>query len=188
MDQDNNDPNNVAYMALLNRNIPGVGTTALNKATDQTRAAQKPQSHSVAQQGVSTSLTEKQRHAIQTLEKALENAPYVSEGEEPYETVHIVPPSKLQDAVALHTETDTKVDPTLPSATQLLQALKELSMIEDTDDGENDLDHDDAVCEQTFDLATILASSNPGHKEIATALHTIFGYDPSQSTRNSSNS
>ncbi|KAG0075492.1 hypothetical protein BGZ93_004187, partial [Podila epicladia] len=83
------DSTDAAYMSLLNRVIPGVGNTPLT-----TKPTTKPKLNHITSMSASTSpstLTATQQQAIKTLEGAVENALFVSEGEEPYATVHIVP-------------------------------------------------------------------------------------------------
>ncbi|KAF8952577.1 hypothetical protein CPC16_012029 [Podila verticillata] len=159
----NQDPD-VAYMSLLNRVIPGVGSTPLiTKPSTNLR-------HITSTSATPSSLTTSQQQAIKTLEDALENALFVSEGEEPYATVHIVP-----------TKTFTSTAPALPSAPELLQILKGID--DDLDQGDDDDEvKDGTTCERTTDLKAILAPTNPGHQAIANALHSIFGYDATSST------
>ncbi|KAG0026480.1 hypothetical protein BGZ81_006321 [Podila clonocystis] len=158
------DPADVAYMSLLNRVIPGVGNTPLT-----TKSTTKPQpTHITSTSTTPSSLTTTQQQAIKTLKGALENALFVSEGEEPYATVHIVP-TKISTASSTH--------PALPSAPELLQILKDSGISDDLDQGDDVEDEDDATCERTTDLSAILAPTNPGHQDIDKALHSIFGYD-----------
>ncbi|KAF9310204.1 hypothetical protein BG003_008832 [Podila horticola] len=160
------DPADAAYMSLLNRVIPGVGSMPLT-----TKPATKPTPTHIASTSTLTTsspLTATQQQAIKTLEDALENALFVSEGEEPYATVHIAPTK---------TFTTSTTHPALPSAPELLQILKDTRIAEDLDQGDSVEDEDDATCERTMDLKAILAPTNPGHQDIAKALHSIFGYD-----------
>lgn len=156
-----------AYMSLLNRVIPGVGNTPL-----ATKPSTKPRQHITSASTTPSPLTTSQQQALRTLEDALENALFVSEGEEPYATVHIVP-----------TKTFASTAPALPSAPELLQILKDTGIGEDLDQGDDDgEDQDNTTCERTTDLKAILAPTNPGHQNIAKALHSIFGYDTASST------
>ncbi|KAG0353566.1 hypothetical protein BG005_007153 [Podila minutissima] len=160
------DPTDAAYMSLLNRVIPGVGNMPLT-----TKPTTKPKPAHITSMSTSTSpssLTTTQRQAIKTLEGALENALFVSEGEEPYAAVHIVPTTSF---------TASTTHPALPSAPELRQILKDTGITDDLDQGDDAEDEDDATCERTMDLKVILAPKNPGHEDIAKALRSIFGYD-----------
>ncbi|KAF9963148.1 hypothetical protein BGZ70_007604, partial [Mortierella alpina] len=51
---------------------------------------------------------------------------------------------------------------------------------------EDDEDYDSATCERSFDLHTILSSSNPGADKIAKALKDVFLQDPAAAASSTS--
>ncbi|KAF9299236.1 hypothetical protein BGZ88_012203 [Linnemannia elongata] len=92
----NNDDINAAYMNMLNRNIPGVGNNPLHPtSTTTTKPTTTASTHLTNKStnanltSTTPSVTKNQQHAIDTLQAAIKNALYISEGEEPYQTVHI---------------------------------------------------------------------------------------------------
>ncbi|GJJ73799.1 hypothetical protein EMPS_06157 [Entomortierella parvispora] len=153
MDQEQN-KDDIAYMSLLTRDIPGVGAKPLVAA--KTNSQKKIDSNSSA-----STLSDNQRRAIKTLEVALEDAIFVSEGEEPFEIVHI--PKE-------HAATPSSSSLPLPTEAEFLQLIEEMHLISEDDDVE------ELSCERTFDLKQVLANTHPGAKKIEHALRDIFHY------------
>ncbi|KAF9088235.1 hypothetical protein BGX23_007551 [Mortierella sp. AD031] len=197
----------VAYMNMLNRNIPGVGNNPLTSATTTTTTTApppaKPTTTTTTHLTNKTTtlptkpLTQNQRHAIDTLNAALKDALYVSEGEEPFQTVHITigtgpgAGTASPQPSAAATATTATATATAPSTTttsfpseadfvtlletaQLLTPSSSFSLQQAEDD-------DAKTCEKSSDLQSILNKSNPGSDKIAQALHDIFGYPSSPS-------
>ncbi|KAF8939062.1 hypothetical protein BGZ47_008330 [Haplosporangium gracile] len=171
--QDNNDDINASYMNMLNRNIPGVGNNPLIPVTTTTRPAHL--TNKITNSNLTMSpVTENQRRAIETLQTALKDAFYISEGEEPYQTVHI---STITGTASTTDLTKTTSFPTeqefvtLLHTTQLLSSFQQLTQNEDEDE--------ESTCEKSFDLQSILTKSNPGSEKLAQALHDVFGLSSS---------
>ncbi|KAG0372407.1 hypothetical protein BGX24_000298 [Mortierella sp. AD032] len=188
MDNDNNDDLNNAYMNMLNRNIPGVGnnplvpstttntTTGATTTISTTHLTNKNTTPTSATTAMSTTgLTQKQRHAIDTLQASLKDALFISEGEEPFQTVHISTATGTKGATTALTTTTTSSFPTeqefrtLLHTTHLLPSFQSLQEAQDEDEDANN------TCERSSDLHSVLSKSNPGSDKIAQALHTIFG-------------
>ncbi|KAF9909017.1 hypothetical protein EC991_009200 [Linnemannia zychae] len=213
---DNNTPTdddlNNAYMNMLNRNIPGVGNNPITPSTTTTTTTTTPAptaTHLTNKNTANTlltnttatdsSLTQKQRDAIDTLKASLKDALFVSEGEEPFQTVHIsTSASDTTKATATSTPTDTVAMTTtttsLPTeqefrtllySTHLLPSFQsqqhQLQESQDDDNDDDNEDDDQDVCERSSDLGSILTNANPGSDKIAQALHTIFDYPLSSS-------
>ncbi|KAF9998916.1 hypothetical protein BGZ80_006530 [Entomortierella chlamydospora] len=155
------------YMAMLTRNIPGVGVgnAPLNSAVSPPTILTNKNLT-----GAALTLTDKQRHAIGILDSATKDAIFVSEGDEPFQTVHLIPKQSDTHLVANNTSAPSP----LPTASELLTLLKDAQLIsaDDDDDEETPIEY-----EQSFDLKAILSSSNPGAQNIADALQQIFQYD-----------
>ncbi|KAF9154632.1 hypothetical protein BG015_000398, partial [Linnemannia schmuckeri] len=176
--QDNNDDINAAYMNMLNRNIPGVGNNPLTPITTTTTTTTTRPTHLTNKTIDSTltmsPVTENQRHAIDTLQAAVKDALYISEGEEPYQTVHIstttgtAPTSALTKTTSFPTEQEFA---TILHTTQLLPSFQQLTQNEDEDE--------ESICEKSSNLQSILNKSNPGSEKLAQALHDIFGFSSS---------
>ncbi|KAI1320171.1 hypothetical protein EDD11_001775 [Mortierella claussenii] len=157
------DPNDAAYMSLLTRTIPGVGDTlSTTSASNTTVNLSKHQDQK--------NLTEKQWHAIKVLEEAQKDALYISEGEEPFQTVCIVPEPSGTAAGAARKEA---LSTPLPTGTELLQFLRNGHVLSEQEDMSN------VTCEISSGLDMILNKSNPGADRIAKALQDIFQYDSS---------
>ncbi|KAG0056937.1 hypothetical protein BGZ83_002877 [Gryganskiella cystojenkinii] len=173
MEPERQNPDDIAYMNLLTREIPGVGGKPLTPAHRNGSAKEKISTKLASS---SSTMTENQRSAIKTLETALEDALFVSEGEEPFETVHLIPKKHSSAATA------TPVAHTpLPTEKEFLTMVKEMRLI--TDDSEDEADDtEDLTCARTCDLNSVLSSSNPGADKIARALRDIFHYHASKHT------
>ncbi|KAF9345239.1 hypothetical protein BGX26_003362 [Mortierella sp. AD094] len=161
-----------AYMSMLTRNIPGVGNTPLNSATlnPPTILTNKD-----CLTGAALTLTDKQRHAISVLDGARKDALFVSEGEEPFQIVHLIP--KQSDTPHVVTSTSAPSPP--PTGSELLTLLKDAQLIPADGNEETPIEY-----EQSFDLKAILSNSNPGAQNIAVALHQLFQYDLSHGNHN----
>ncbi|KAF9360411.1 hypothetical protein BGX34_007777 [Mortierella sp. NVP85] len=156
----NQDSVDAAYMSLLIRNIQGVG----NNSIQQTPSA-------ATAQIANKDLTDKQINAIRTLDEALKDALFVSEGEEPFQTVHIVPKQSIALDASNAVETkDTASHKPLPTDAEFVQLLAEEQLIPDDEDGQ-----DEILCERSTDLSSIL--DNPGCGHITKALQDLFGKD-----------
>jgi len=157
----NQDSVDAAYMSLLTRNIQGVG----NNSIQQTPSAATATTAQIANKD----LTDKQIYAIRTLDEALKDALFVSEGEEPFQTVHIVPKQSIaQDTSnAVETEDPASHKP-LPTNAEFVQLLVEEQLIPDDED-----DQDEILCERSTDLSSILDNSGCSH--ITNALQDLFG-------------
>ncbi|KAF8941221.1 hypothetical protein BGZ58_001025 [Dissophora ornata] len=172
----NQDQNDAAYMSLLTRNIPGVGNTPLSSVTSKPDFNLLHITNKRAEALSTTSMSDKQRDAIKTLEKARNDAFFVSEGDEPFQTVHIIPTQS--ETVFISNPADPRP---LPSEAEFLKLLKDAQIVDE------DQDVADATCEKIFDLRAILNKSNPGADKIAKALHEVFDYDPSASATSEGN-
>ncbi|KAF9134160.1 hypothetical protein BGW39_007898 [Mortierella sp. 14UC] len=202
MDNDNtNDDLNNVYMNMLNRNIPGVGNNPITPSTTTTTttapAATATTTHLTNKNTANTlmntagtggSLTQKQRHAIDALTASLKDALFISEGEEPFQTVHIsigtsgTTPATMDTTTASVTTFPTEQEfRTLLHTTHLLPSFQSQHQQQEAQDGDDDNDDDQDVCERSSDLGSILAKSNPGSDKIAQALHTHFEYPSSSS-------
>ncbi|KAG0326929.1 hypothetical protein BGZ99_008693 [Dissophora globulifera] len=172
------DLNDAAYMAMLTRNIPGVGTAPVASTSVSNPPASDAghitsNNHSVA----STTLTDKQRRAIQALDAARHGAFFVSEGDEPFETAHIVPSSLV--AATTTTEASTTDQRPAPTAAELLAILRDAQLI-------NDEDAMDADCEKDPHLRDILEVPYPGAKELARTVCDLFNYDATSASKETS--
>ncbi|KAG0195840.1 hypothetical protein BGX28_000530 [Mortierella sp. GBA30] len=167
MEQNQND---AAYLSMLTRNIPGVGNTPLSSNASKRSSTSDPLTNRDKNNLNSNDLTEKQRQATKTLDSALSDALFVSEGEEPFQIVHIIPTeSSLQSNVSASSSSLP-----LPTDRELLKILKSARLLPEDDDV------DDINCERSFDLQPILDSStSPGADKIAKALKDVFQQDPS---------
>ncbi|KAF9435819.1 hypothetical protein BGZ76_005473 [Entomortierella beljakovae] len=163
MDQNQN--SEAAYMSMLTRNIPGVGTAPFSSTT--TTPATPTTTLLTNFSGPSSALTDTQSHAINILEGAIKDALFVSEGEEPFQVVHIIP---NQSAPIVDSNMSTPPPP--PSSEELLKILNDSLHIPLEDNGIL------TQCEQLSDLKAITDDSNPGGKRIAVALKEIFGSQP----------
>ncbi|KAG0300812.1 hypothetical protein BGZ97_003069 [Linnemannia gamsii] len=178
--QESYDGLNTAYMNMLNRNIPGVGNNPLNTTTTKpTHLTNKTKDTTSAT--ATTLLTQNQRHAIDTLQAAIKDAFYVSEGEEPYQTVHITTTTTTTTGATALKKTTTSFPTeqefvTLLHATQLLPSFQQQQqqVQEDEDEGN--------TCEKSSNLQSILNTSNPGSDKLAKALQDVFGYCSSSSS------
>jgi len=159
MDQEQS-KDDIAYMSLLTRDVPGVGTKPLVATGTDNRQKIDPSSPA-------STLSDSQHRAIKTLEAALKDALFVSEGEESFETVHIVPKK--------HIATSSSNNLPLPTEAEFLQLAGEMHLISDDPEDQDD-DAEDLSCERTFDLKSVLASTNPGADKIEHALRDIFHY------------
>ncbi|KAG0060629.1 hypothetical protein BGZ89_012095 [Linnemannia elongata] len=183
-DNNNDDINNdinAAYMNMLNRNIPGVGnnplhptSTTTTKPTTTTPTHLTNKSTNANLTSTTPSVTKNQQHAIDTLQAAIKNALYISEGEEPYQTVHIsTTTTGTTGATAETVLTKNTSFPTeqqfvhLLQTIQLLPSFQQLVQTEDEDEGN--------TCEKSFNFQSILNKSNPGSDKLAQALHDVFG-------------
>lgn len=166
-----------SYMALLTRHIPGVGT---NSNSSQ----QHPPSAASATAHFMSPLTDKQKDAIRILDGAHKDALFVSEGEEPFQTVHIAPKRSIAQDTPTAAATDNAASQQpLPSETEFIRLLQEAQLIP-YDDGD---DHETfkVICERTKDLSSILNEFNTGRGNISKALHDLFGYDATFEANNS---
>ncbi|KAF9183796.1 hypothetical protein BGZ51_003750 [Haplosporangium sp. Z 767] len=167
------DPNDAAYMAMLTRNIPGVGNTPLVATSTKTTT---PATTEVP-------ATDHQRQAMEILERAITGSLFVSEGDEPFQVVHIVP-NGSSFSTAEMSSTDSSLP--LPSESEFVRILKNAQLSSLGATGQHDIDSDNdeemTTCEKTSDLQSILRKSNPGTDRIAKALQDIYHYDPSSST------
>ncbi|KAF9575135.1 hypothetical protein EC968_004361 [Mortierella alpina] len=173
-------PNDAAYLSMLTRNIPGVGNTPLNNQSASTPTTSALLTNN--KPGLNTKLTTKQTEATHALETAASGALFVSEGDEPFQLVHIDPhptSSSSSSSSSLSSSTSKPVgttasSPALPTETEFLSILKKGHLLAVDDDD----DFDSASCERSFDLQTILSSSNPGADKICKALQDVFLQDP----------
>ncbi|KAF9544092.1 hypothetical protein EC957_012387 [Mortierella hygrophila] len=175
----NNDDINAAYMNMLNRNIPGVGNNPLHP----TSTIAKPTTMHLSNKSTNAnhtstpSVTKNQQHAISTLQAAIKDALYISEGEEPYQTVHISPTTTTGTAGAIAATALTKNTSfpteqefvTLLQTSQLLPSFQQLTETEDEDEDEGN------TCEKSSNFRSVLNESNPGSDKLAQAFHDIFG-------------
>ncbi|KAF9104703.1 hypothetical protein BGX27_009985 [Mortierella sp. AM989] len=171
--------NDAAYMSMLTRNIPGVGNTPLTSSTLNSSITTLNSSSTttlLTNKEVTSTLTDNQRHAIDILEDARKDAYFVSEGEEPFQIVHIIPNHSITPVA-----TDTRAPLPLPTSSELLRLLKDAQFIPTDNSEETPVE-----CEQLLDLKTILNTSNPGAKNIAIALQELFHYDPSRESHTNS--
>ncbi|KAG0277467.1 hypothetical protein BGZ95_005899 [Linnemannia exigua] len=122
-------------------------------------------------------LTQKQRHAIDTLQASLKDALFISEGEEPFQTVHISTTNTgTTGATVAPTTTAAASFPTEQEFRTLLHTTDLLPSFQSLQEAQDDQDEDsNNTCERSSDLHSILSKSNPGSDKIAQALHTIFG-------------
>ncbi|KAG0258905.1 hypothetical protein BG011_002991 [Mortierella polycephala] len=168
------DPNDAAYMAMLTRKIPGVGDTPLVPTSTATATAAK----------TTAAATDHQRQAMEILERAITGSLFVSEGDEPFQVVHIVP-NGSSFSTAETSSTDSSSLP-LPSESEFVRILKDTQLSSlgtiSQYDINSDNDEELTTCEKTSDLQSILRKSNPGADRIAKALQDIYHYDPSSST------
>ncbi|KAI7820057.1 hypothetical protein BC939DRAFT_458821 [Gamsiella multidivaricata] len=171
------DSTDAAYLSMLTRTIPGVGNTPY------VPTASKPTSsisHITNKNTATNDLTAHSTHAIAILEHAQQDALFISEGEERFQTVDIFIPSNQSHApsslpstttTTVTTSSNTAARP-LPSESDLLSILKEAQLLPN---------ESDIACEQTTDLHIILNQSNPGSDKIQSALLDLFHYDPTAS-------
>ncbi|KAK3831395.1 MAG: hypothetical protein JOS17DRAFT_745204 [Linnemannia elongata] len=180
----NNDDINAAYMNMLNRNIPGVGNNPLHPTSTTTTT--KPTTTHLTNKSTNanltstSSVTKNQQHAIDTLQAAIKDALYISEGEEPYQTVHIstttsgaTPDTALTKNTSFPTEQEFV---TLLQTTQLLPSFQQLTQTEDEDEDEDEGN----FCEKSSNFQSILNKSNPGSERLAQVLHDVFGLPSTQ--------
>lgn len=171
-------------MALLERNIPGVGMNSNQQPPSNAAAT----AHLANQDRSVSPSTDKQRAAIRILERALKDALFVSEGEEPFQTVHIVPKHSITEGTSTAALADNTTLEPLPTNVEFIQILQEAQLIPADDDNNNHRGDTDVtpkiVCERTTDLSSVLNESNTGRDNIGKALHDVFGYDAT-STPNS---
>jgi ATP-dependent exoDNAse (exonuclease V) beta subunit len=191
-----NDYLNAAYMSMLNRNITGVGnnpiTTATGLVTTTTTTTHLTNknttdtlTNTTATQG---SLTQKQIYAIDILSASLKDALFISEGEEPFQTVHIstgtgsTTPATTTTVTATPLPTEQELR-TLLHTTRLLPSFQSLQEQQQAQDPDNDNDDDDEqdVCERSSDLGSILTHTDPGSEKITRALNAVFDYPLSSS-------
>ncbi|KAG0275560.1 hypothetical protein BGZ96_003745 [Linnemannia gamsii] len=180
--QDSNDDLNNAYMNMLNRNIPGVGSNPFIPTTTAKPTHLTNESKDTTTATATTTMTQNQRHAIDSLQAAIKDALYISEGEEPYQTVHITTTTTTTGATALKKTTTSF--PTeqqflaLLHTTQLLPSFQQQQQqqLQEDEDEEN-------TCEKSSNLQSILNKSNPGSDKLAQALQDVFGYSSSSSTQ-----
>lgn len=178
----NNDYINAAYMNMLNRNIPGVGNNPLHPTSTTTTTTTKPATTHLTNKSTNanltstSSVTKNQQHAIDTLQAAIKDAFYISEGEEPYQTVHIstattgITGATPETALTKNTSFPTEQEfVTLLQTTQLLPSFQQLTQTEDEDEDEGNF------CEKSSNFQSILNKSNPGSDQLAQVLHDIFG-------------
>ncbi|KAF9952522.1 hypothetical protein BGZ72_006145 [Mortierella alpina] len=174
-------PNDAAYMSMLTRNIPGVGNTPLTN-----QSASKPTASTLltnTRTGDSHSkLTAKQTEATHALETAASGALFVSEGDEPFQLVHIDPRSSSSSSSASSVSSVTAGSHSLPTDKEFLTILKDAHLLAVNDDE----DFDSASCERSFDLHTILNNANTGADKIAKALQDVFHQDPSAAASSTS--
>ncbi|KAF9909666.1 hypothetical protein BX616_011097 [Lobosporangium transversale] len=160
--------NDAAYMSMLTRNIPGVGNTPLNftpsKATTTATITFNLNNFIAVE-----ALTDKQRSAIKILQEAQKDTLFVSEGEEPFQYVHINP--KQRAAVTTINADNSSSQPPLPTGHEFLKLLETNQVSSDEQEITN------AVCEATPDLSTILNKANPGSHKIAKALEDVFHFN-----------
>ncbi|KAF9144075.1 hypothetical protein BGX30_013872 [Mortierella sp. GBA39] len=172
----NNDDINAAYMNMLNRNIPGVGNNPLRPtSTTITKPTTMHLSNKSTNANLTStpSVTKNQQHAIDTLQAAIKDALYISEGEEPYQTVHISPTTTgTAGATAATKNTSFPTEQefvTLLQTSQLLPSFQQLTQTEDKDEDERN------TCEKSSNFRSILNESNPGSDKLTQVLHDIFG-------------
>ncbi|KAF9999055.1 hypothetical protein BGZ65_005522 [Modicella reniformis] len=173
------DPSDSAYMSLLTRNIPGVGTRNIPGVGNPPRAATT--AHISNDEASMSSLTIKQKEATRALEEAQKVALFVSEGEEPFRTVHIIPRQSItQETLEATGITATTSQQPLPTEAEFIQLLREAQLI--TIDGDEMMP--EIKCERTTDLTAIQNNTYPDWNKIEKALCDLFGYGVSTAGEN----
>ncbi|KAF8968661.1 hypothetical protein BGZ46_010825 [Entomortierella lignicola] len=159
-----------AYMSLLTRKIPGVGNSPLDSTTPKLPTLLTNSST----KGLTSNLSHQQQTAINTLQDATKDALFVSEGEEQFQAVHIIP-SHSDTPAAVTSSSATPSSPPLPTSSELLKLLQDAHLI--PTDHNNDTD---VQCEQSSNLNILLNNSYPGANHIAAALRDLFQNDQGQ--------